>query len=268
MLAGIEKEVVVIKSIKELVDSIVNFEVLDLGENDPTEIRFKSMTHSKFFNIVLVDFLSVSDKELPLEPQPYLRALREITEAPAFNVNDSVVPLRTAAADFTAWLNGEMVIEKLWLPTISTEVDLKIKRLDLLKISGNICRHNFLRAAGIAGDVKRILAKNGIVVEQNEALLALGDVHEWFHNHIFSYHSSTIAEFLNNIRWGIFNYLWPEFSHSIVWESREPSKYRYTYPTGINTPFAKECYWELMNEVRSKPYMRQFQITPFLKLRY
>jgi hypothetical protein len=268
MLVGIEKEVVVLKAVKELVDSIVNFEVLRLGDNDPTEIRFNSITHSKYFNIVLVDFLSASDKELPFEPQPYLRALKEITETPAFNVDDSVTPLRIAVTEFAIWLNDDIVINKLWLPTISTEVDLQIKRLDLLKVAGNICRHNILRAAGIAGTVKKILEQNNITVDQSQVLLALGDVHEWFHNHIFSYHSGTIAEFLNNIRWGIFNYLRAEFTRSIVWESHDPPKYRYTYPPNVIGPFAKECYWELMNEVCSQPYMRQFQISPYLKMRY
>ena len=36
----------------------------------------------------------------------------------------------------------------------------------------------------------------------------------------------------------------------------------------INNTFAKNCYWDLMNEVRSGPYMRKFQVTRYLKMRY
>jgi hypothetical protein len=34
----------------------------------------------------------------------------------------------------------------------------------------------------------------------------LDDFYERFHKDILNYHSSTIAEFLNNIRWGIYEY--------------------------------------------------------------
>src|SRR5215218_1142153 len=44
-----------------------------------------------------------------------------------------------------------------------------------------------------------------------DALLALADFYEKFHTDILNYHASTIAEFLNNIRWGIYEYLQPEF---------------------------------------------------------
>jgi hypothetical protein len=54
----------------------------------------------------------------------------------------------------------------------------------------------------------------------------------------------------------------------MVWESRNPPKYRYTYPTDVTTSLAKHWYWEIMNDVRSEPYMRQFRVTKYLKLRY
>ena len=112
------------------------------------------------------------------------------------------------------------------------------------------------------------MSKSGITVDINEALLALAEFHERFHTDILNYHSSTIAEFLNNIRWGIYDYLQPEFNKSIVWEGGDPPKYHYTHPKEIQSEFAKACYWDLMNEVRSKPYMRRFKVTKYLKLRY
>jgi hypothetical protein len=99
-------------------------------------------------------------------------------------------------------------------------------------------------------------------------MLALGDFYERFHTDILNYHSSTIAEFLNNIRWGIYDYLQPELRRSIVWEGGNPRKYHYTFPIGIESNFAKQCYWDLMNEVLQPPYVRRFQVTKWLKLRY
>jgi hypothetical protein len=137
-----------------------------------------------------------------------------------------------------------------------------------IKLCGNISKHNFLRATGVAEELKEIISQSGVSVGLDDTLLALSDFYERFHTDILNYHASTIAEFLNNIRWGIYEYLQPEFHRSIVWESRDPPKYRYTYPNGVTSRLAKECYWELMNEVRSPPYVRRFQVTKWLKLRY
>jgi len=122
-------------------------------------------------------------------------------------------------------------------------------------MTGDICKHNYLRSIGVAHDLKAILNESGVSVDINEALLALADFYDRFHTDILNYHASTIAEYLNNIRWGIYEYLQPEFKRSIVWESQNLPKYRYTYPTVLRSEFAKSCCWELMNEVRSEPYM-------------
>lgn len=267
-LTAIEEEVVVLKAIKELIDSIVNHEVITLSDGDPdAEIRFRSMTHAKFFNIVLVDLLSKTDKRGFVEPAPYLAALRKVTERPHFDIDGSVEQLREATQQFVTWLDSIVEIENVWLPSVPTKTTLKLTRLELVKTAGNICRHNFLRAVGIAEEVRAMLAAGGVSISTDQALRALSDLYEWWlHNDVFHYHSSTLAEFLNNIRWSIYRYLQPEHLRSIVWE--DPRRYRYTFPDGISSEFAKECYWELMNEVRSPPYMRRFQVTKWLKLRY
>ena len=107
---------------------------------------------------------------------------------------------------------------------------------------GDISKHNFLRAVSVANELQGFLSKSGVLVTQDDALLALSDFYQRFHKDIFNYHASTIAEFLNNIRWSIFEYLQPEFHRSIVWESYEPPKHKYTYPNEIKSNFAQECY--------------------------
>ena len=148
------------------------------------------------------------------------------------------------------------------------QTTLKISRISFLKMCGNISKHNFLRSVGVAEELKKTLAASGVEVTLDYALFALADFYERFHTDILNYHSSTIAEFLNNIRWGIYEYMQPEFRRSIVGVGGDPPKYRYIYPKGVTFSFVKECYWELMNEVRSAPYMRRFAVTKWLKLRY
>jgi len=266
--SDIEQEVVLLKAINELINSMVNFEVLTLYGSDPdSEIQFKTMTHQRFFNIILVDFLSSTDKGAPTMQTSYLGALRHIVERPNFEVNDCVLHLRDATHQFVDWLEQEVEVD-VWLPTIDTQTTLKISRVSFLKMCGNISKHNFLRAIGVAKQLQEALAATGNPETFEDSLLALSDFYERFHTDILNYHSSTVCEFLNNIRWGIYEYMQPEFQQSIVREAGDPPRYRYTYPVSLTSAFAKECYWELMDEVRSVPYVRRFRVTKWLKLRY
>ena len=267
-LTDIEEEVILLKATKELIDSMVNFEVFELTGSDPdSQILFKSITHQRFFNIILVDFLSRTDKKAVVQQTSFLGAIKFICNNPGFNTNNSISALSKAANEFSDWLEQEVEVEA-WMPSINTETTLKLSRIRFLKMCGNISKHNFLRSVGPAQELRDILEKSGVLVGLDDALLVLGDFYERFHIDIFNYHGSTLAEYLNNIRWGIYEYLQPEFQRSIVWEDGDPPKYRYTYPDEVKVGVAKECYWELMNEVRIAPYMRKFEVTKWLKLRY
>jgi len=265
-----ETEVIFLRAIKELIDNMVNYEVIILIGDDPhSEIRFNSPTHQKYFNIILLDFLSPPDKKFSsTQSTTYLNELQKICEFPNFDKSNSIKKLTTPTRKFKEWLEKEVVVNKIWLPSIDQEIDLSIKRIEFIKICGNISKHNFSRLSGVEAELIKIFRRNEIILKDKETLLVLGEFYEWFHNDIFSYHSSAIAEFLNNIRWGIYEYLHHEYQQSIVYENTDPLKYHYTYPKEINNDFAKNCYWDLMNEVRGKPYMKKFQVTRYLKMRY
>ncbi len=265
-----EREVIFIKAIKELIDEMVNFEIGNvIGDEPHSQFQFSSMTHIRFFNIILVDFLSCSDKKVVGEQSTYLSALHSICESPNFNQNNSIENLRINVNDFREWLSKEVLIEKIWFPSIELETNLNIKRVEFIKICGNISKHNFSRLSGVVKELQTIFERNDITLTDDNALVIIEEFYQWFHDDIFSYHSSAIAEFLNNISWGIYDYLQPEFHKSIVYEpSKDIARYHYTYPTEVKWNFAKHCYWELMNNIRSKPYMKKFQITEYLKMRY
>jgi hypothetical protein len=261
-LTPIETEVVLLKAIHELVDSMVNFEMLSLiGEDPHSQVLFKSDIHHGFFNILFVDFLSQTDSRNPFKQSSYLAALKSITANPSFNMNSSIGSLRRATEEFATWLDQELQIE-VWLPSIETEEILNISRTTFLKMCGNICKHNFLRLSAVAKDFQKTLDASGKRVTLNDALLMLRDFYHHFGWDIFRYHSSTIAELLNNVRWGIYDYLRPEFRRSFTRIPDDPmGRYEFKYPAGLIEKFAKDCYWDLMNEVRNKPYMRRFEVT-------
>jgi len=267
-LTTIEEEVVLLKATLDSINEMVNFAVMSLHGSDPeSTIRFETRIHQQFFNIALVDFLSRTDKKAPVRQMSYLAGLRQTAATPHFSVEDSVAALRTATSNFANWLEAEITVD-VWFPSISLQTPLRLPRVQYIKMTGDLSKHNFLRSVGVAEDLKALLTAQGSPVELDAALLALGNFYEWFHDHVLNYHAGTIAEYLNELRWGIHDYLAPEFSQSIVWLGGDPPMYEYTYPAGVTSRFGQQTYWELMNLVRSKPYMRRFQVTKWEKLRY
>ncbi len=264
----IETEIIFLTAVHELIDVMVNYEVIKVsGTDSHSEIRFHSTTHQRFFNIILVDFLSQSDRNVMGEKISYLGAVRRICENPNFNVNDSIVSLAEACQELTEWLEQDVEVE-VWLPTTEIEANLSIKRVEFLKMCGNISKHNFSRLSGVVRELRVIFTRNSIEVNFEEALLILDEFYERFHDDILNFHASTIAAFLNNIRLGIHRYLTSEFLRSIVPEGGNPPKYRYTYPEGVESKFAKNTYWDLMNKIRSGPSLKEFTVNSCMRLRY
>jgi hypothetical protein len=160
------------------------------------------------------------------------------------------------------------VFPELWLSSISEKLDLRVKRIDFLTICGDIAKHNFSRLRRNVKKIMAILAANSLVVDEAKAFLVLPDFYENFHHNVFAYHASTIAEMLNNIRWGIFHYLEPEYARSFERLPDHDLVYRFNYPAGGSSPLAKGIYWDLMNQVRSRPHFLVFVTTDSLKKRF
>lgn len=80
--------------------------------------------------------------------------------------------------------------------------------------------------------------------------------------------AAPLPEFLNNIRWGIYDYLRPEFARSFTKDDPTSIAYRFLYPPDCSRPVARTMYWDLMNAVRSTPYFPKFEVTRYLKMRY
>jgi len=263
-----DEEVILLRGAWELIDEMVNFALLDLRGSDPgSEIRFHSHIHQRYFNVLLTDFLSRTDRKLPLQQTSFLGGLQVISSAPRFDKNRSIATLGQAAADFSSWLETEVEVD-IWLPSINVQAELKHTRMVFLKLCGNVTKHGFLRSAGFAEDLRSLVFRAGHPVTLEQSLLALGDFYEKFHTDILNYHASTLAEFLNNLRWGIYEYLRPEYDKSVRFEGGGSPVYHYVIPDDLTTEFARTCYWDLMNDVRSEPYMRKFKVTRWLKLRY
>ena len=184
-------------------------------------------------------------------------------------MGSDVAELRAAVEGFATWLETEFIATGVNLVTIGIVVDLRISRYRYIKMCGDIAKHNLARLATNAKHLRKILEAAGHPIREHHAYLALDNFFHWFHDDIFLYHSSRIAEFLNNIRWAIFEYLEPEYLRS--WhrpDDKDELLYSYRVPKTCTEPVAWSMYWDLMNRVRAKPWMQRFTFAAALTSRY
>lgn len=116
--------------------------------------------------------------------------------------------------------------------------------------------------------MKNILRDAGCEVGLEDALRAMSDFYERFHDDIFMYHSSTIAELLNNIQWGIYEYLLPFYRQVLVKENSDAVEYDYRRHPEIVSDFAFSLYWDLLNWVRRGRIVERFSASKYLKKQY
>lgn len=224
-LTNIEKEIVTLSVVSDSINEIINYNVFSIvGVKPDTNILFKSDVHQRLFFILLVDFLSRPRPD-PLEigmPIEYLNCT--VFKNPSFDKNGSIEQLVASVRAFDEWLDHDVVFEHVWLQTLGREVDLSFSRRKLIKICGDISKHNFARLSRRVESIQLACNRQNVALDASDAIVALDDFYDKFHRDILLYHSSTIAELLNNIRWGIHEYLQPEFFASIVYE--DAIKYR------------------------------------------
>ena len=149
---------------------------------------------------------------------------------------------------------------------------MSISRVDAIKMSGDVSKHNYLRAISVAIKLQKILGESGVTISTEQALLALPDFYERVHDDILAYHFSHVCEFLNNIRWAIRTYLRPEFNRSYYLDEcrnkilGEEFLYGYKVPENIKSRYARNCYWDLMNKLRTNPSIRRFIVSRHFKI--
>src|SRR5580704_1673845 len=280
-----EREVIILNSVWEMIDGMVNWAMFVKNDRtEPTNLMFETRQHSRLFIVLLGDFLSEirafrgTPVPLGLTPPPsnarpsdltFLFHLRQVCADPKLGTDTTA--LSRAVEVFADWLEGEFTAQGVNLHAIDVVADLRIARIRYIKMCADIAKHNLTRLATNVGHLRKLLEAAQHPVSEQEAYLAVANFFEWFPDDIFIYHSSQIAEFLNNIRWSIYDYLQPEFRQS--WHQTDKATpdfpiYSYRVPSNITEPVARAMYWDAMNRSRSKPYVQRFVVTESLKRRY
>lgn len=281
--SSVEQEIVVLYAVWDMIDGMVNFSMFEkLHETRDTNVMFVTSEHARLFNALLADFLSTPSPTykggpppfgLPNVPQgafgserSFLFYLNKVVRAPNFEGN--IRPLRDLVGSLWQWLDAECTVNDVWFGEFDLKVDVRATRFSLLKICGNIAKHNFSRLERNVTEIRRILGRCEVNVTEQQVILMLPSFYEWFHRNFFIYHSSTIAAYLNDIRWAIYTYLQPEFAQSYVRPSDGNPRYGYLYPSDCAQPIARGMYWELMNHLRRGLYFPMFSVSPSFKAQY
>lgn len=282
---AIEREAIILNSAWTMIDGMVNWAMFErVNLDQPTNLTFKDREHQKMFVILLGDFLSqvrahgrqpipLGLRRVPRDACPadrtFLFHLRQVGTAPQLGANS--VELQQQVEAFAHWLEEDFVAREVWLPNINVQVDLRIARHRYITMCGDIAKHHLGRLSANVRHIQNLLGQANEDIDEQSAYLAIEDFFQWFFDNIFLYHSSQIAEFLNNIRWAIFRYLQLEFARAYhLTEDATPDfpAYRYRVPEAINQPIAHAMYWDVMNRVREKPRMPRFVIHEVHKRRY
>jgi hypothetical protein len=280
-----EREAIILNSGWQMIDGMVNWAMFvkhDLTE--PTNLMFETRQHSLLFIILLRDFLSeihaFKSKAIPLGLKPvpskarpsdltFLFHLRQVCTAPKLGTDTTA--LSATIESFADWLEGEFTAPNVNMHAIDVVADLRIERYRYIMMCGDIAKHSLARLATNVGRLHKLLEAAGHRISEQKAYLAVENFFEWFHDDIFIYHSSQIAEFLNNIRWAIFDYLQPEFQRS--WHRTDGATvqfpiYSYRVPPEITEPLAHAMYWDVMNRSYLRPYMPRFLVNDAFKRHY
>jgi hypothetical protein len=270
-LTSLEQEIITLKAVADMIGDMVNHEVMTFHFNDPeTFTMFKTMTHMAFFNIILVDLLS-RPSGFFASKKSYFERLEEICVNPRIGKIQDIRELAEAVSAFARWLSEEVTVRNRWFPSLNLQIDLKIKRKVFIGICGNIAKHNFTQLTREANRLRTVFCENGQAVSHDKCILALQDFRQQFYDDVFHYHSATIAEFLNNIRWGIHSYAAPVRERCVETcydQKSQLNVYKYNYPGDVTSDLGKVCYWDLMNTVMQPPYIRRFEVAKYLKMRY
>lgn len=274
----LDREIITLAAVWDLIDSMVHYgHFMKEHKIENTYLMFQTREASKLFLIILADFLSLprngtfgltKPTSIGSMGNTYLGYLKRVVDDPQFTGDHTL--LRSSLKNFAEWLDGFAVVENVWLPSIEREGTLRVLRMDYLKICGTISKHGFTRLGDIVGKIRKILAENGTDIDEGQSYLVIPEFQEWFQDNIFIASSTQVAWHLNEVRWGIYEYLSSEFRRAytptVVIQGAQ--MYTYDIPSEVTDPLIRSIYWNLMNGVRSPPYFPRFTMNSYMRELY
>jgi hypothetical protein len=219
-----------------------------MDDSDSAQISLDSGDSQKVFILNILELISVPSLIQNGRDKDYLDLLIDIGVKPNFLGDSSELVSR--ATEFRQYLDSEITINKCWLPSIDVELNLKIKPRDIIYISANIVKHGVSRLdKGVSNRIKAVLENNSISIEEDDWFELIKTFETWLFEDILSHQVTAMSEFVNNIKYGIYEYFLMDGVIYIDQKFYEPDK-----------TIVKYCYFELISNVRSIPnYFPRFK---------
>lgn len=261
--SDLEFEIIGLKIAIDSINAMANREVLDFaGSSQKTECSFPTAVHQKLFYVLLTDFLSKNtDSTLLPGNLSALEQVGKVANRPLLTAHAK--HLLDAYNNLQEWLKTKIDI-KIWTSTLDMELALEITRQEIIYFAGNMSKHHFGHLTAVTRQLYDLLDNQER--PRHDIIPALESIYTALHDDVLNYHASTVTELLNNVRWGIHDYLTPEYTRA--YHKIDSIRYEFDTPDAITTDFATSCYWDLMNSVRATPYIDRFTASDILKLRY
>ena len=164
--------------------------------------------------------------------------LRQVCRRPSLGT--SVEPLRERTEAFADWLEGSFEAQGVNLAEIDLVCDIRVERYKYLQMCGDIAKHSLPRLSVNARHLRNLLARAGHAVSEEQSYLAIPSFFNWFFDDCFMYSASRIAEFLNEIRWAVFELPGPGVSACLVPDRRHCVRIR-RFPGRSKNPSRAPC---------------------------
>jgi hypothetical protein len=271
---ALDREIITLAAVWDLIGSMVHYgHLMKNHQIKNATLKFNSRESSKLFLIVLAVFLSFPrDGTFGLKRptaegsmgKTYLGYLQRVVDEPSFEGDKAL--LASSLSAFAEWLDGFATVENVWLPSIERAGKLRVQRMTYLKICGTASKHGFTRLGDIVKQIRSLLEENGTIIDEGQGYLVIPEFQEWFQDNVFIASSTLIAWHLNEIRWGIYQYLSTECQRAYTPTSPVQRFQMYTYdvPAKVTDTLVRSMYWDLMNDMRTRPYFPRFTVDPYL----
>lgn len=270
-LSLLEKELLLLHSSIQVFDSILNREILlvHVDKNNLATIRPQSYTTMKYFLIISLDFFSRAEDLLDKRERSknYLILLRELLQYSRL-LKDSKNILNNID-ELENWISAELTYKDFYFSTFDYEIDLKVQRLDVLKINANFSKHNLTRLNYCRGILKNLLLKNAQIknsdelIEDKNLFYTINDFCDAFigDNQMIDKYLYCLAYHFNNLRLSIKYSLMPIYYDSIEYFYDKDGAQRYRFKKYDNmSDFEYSLFWNLMNWVGSRNIFEKFDI--------
>jgi hypothetical protein len=248
----------------ELVFDLVNYDKLEMDFFRDGTVMFQNDAQRRLFHVLFADFLS-SPKYEAFRPgmvakekyENFPQLLRKVCDKPLLSIE--VNSLKCAVENLERLLGETFILKDMWLATMEIHTTLRIKPQTLFSACGNHVKHSFSRMEGDAKKIVDVFKENGITLETDDIFMIFPELLDWFLIVYFQNEKSLVYA-LNELRWGLYDYVKAEFDRSFFWKDTVNGikLYGYKVPDECKSKLGSHCYWELMNSVRHVPRFPEF----------